>query len=256
MSFSVTIHYYYSLLLSTIHYPLSTIYYNYLPSLEKMLEVIALSLADALAAEAGGAARLEVTCAIDQDGLTPPLDLVERILAQVRIPVRVMLRPRDSFEITDERELTAICEQAHTLARLPIDGLVLGWLCDGAIDLPTLHAVAAAAPHTRMTFHRAIEHAYDLDAALDALRTIPQIDTILHSGGVHLSSDARIAFLRDLHSRALPLALLAGGGLDASLITRLRRETPVRAFHVGRSVRQGQCANVQLVRKLVNSDSR
>ena len=60
---------------------------------------------------------------------------------------------------------------------------------------------------------------------------------------------------RALDRRRVP-DFLAGGGLDASLITRLRRETPVRAFHVGRSVRQGQCANVELVRELVNSDSR
>jgi copper homeostasis protein len=196
-----------------------------------MLEVITLSPEDALAAEEGGATRLEVTCDIEQDGLTPPLALLQTIITRVHIPVRAMLRPRNSFAIEDARELEVICAQARALAVLPIDGLVLGWLR---------------------------EHVADIDAALDALRSIPQVDTILHSGGATQSPDARVAMLRDLYTRcaARNITLLAGGGMDAALITRLRRETPVRAFHVGRSVRQGQCANVQLVRKLVNSDSR
>jgi copper homeostasis protein len=223
-----------------------------------MLEVITLSPEDALAAEEGGATRLEVTCDIEQDGLTPPLALLQTIITRVHIPVRAMLRPRNSFAIEDARELEVICAQARALAVLPIDGLVLGWLRDGAVDLPALRAVADAAPHVRFTFHRAVEHVADIDAALDALRSIPQVDTILHSGGATQSPDARVAMLRDLYTRcaARNITLLAGGGMDAALITRLRRETPVRAFHVGRSVRQGQCANVQLVRKLVNSDSR
>jgi copper homeostasis protein len=222
-----------------------------------MFEVITLSLADAVAAEAGSAARLEVTCAIEQDGLTPPIALVEEIVARVRIPVRVMLRPRDSFEVADARELAEICAQARALAALPIDGLVLGWLRNGAVDMSALRAITDAAPHTRFTFHRAIERAADIDAALDALHTLPQVDTILHSGGAALPADARVAALRDLHARcaARSLTLLAGGGLDAALIARLRHETPVRAFHVGRSVRQGQCTDVELVRELVDSDS-
>jgi len=206
-----------------------------------MLEVIALSLDDALAAEAGGAARLEMTVDIERDGLTPPIALVKEITARVSIPVRAMLRPRDSFEIDGDAELAAICAQVRALAALPIDGLVLGWLRDGAVDLRALRAVADAAPRTRFTFHRAVERVADIDAALDALRTIPQVDTILHSGGAALPADARVDALRDLHARcaARGLTLLAGGGLDASLISRLRRETPVRAFHVGRSVRRG-----------------
>ncbi|MCX6018967.1 MAG: copper homeostasis protein CutC [Chloroflexi bacterium] len=206
-----------------------------------MLEVIALSLDDALRAEVGGATRLEVTCAIEQDGLTPPLDLVERILAHVRIPIRVMLRPRDSFAIADADELDEICAQACVLAALPIDGLVLGWLRASAVDVSALRAIAAVAPHLQFTFHRAVERAADIDAALDALRTIPQVDTILHSGGATLPDVARIAMLRDLHTRcaAHDFTLLAGGGLNAALIARLRRETFVCAFHLGRAVRRG-----------------
>lgn len=206
-----------------------------------MLEVIVLSLDDALRAEAGGATRLEVTCAIEQDGLSPPLDLVERILTHVRIPIRVMLRPRDSFAVADADELDEVRAQARALAALPIDGLVLGWLRAGAVDGSALRAIADVAPHLRFTFHRAIERAADIDAALDALRTIPQVDTILHSGGAGLSEDVRIVALQDLHMRCVAhdFTLLAGGGLNAALIARLRHETRVRAFHLGRAVRRG-----------------
>ena len=61
------------------------------------LEVIACSLEDALAAESGGADRLELCSRLDLSGLTPPLEVVTAIVKAVRIPVRVMIRAEDSF---------------------------------------------------------------------------------------------------------------------------------------------------------------
>ena len=48
------------------------------------LEVIATSVDDALAAEQGGAARVELVRSLDRGGLTPPLALVDAVLAHVR----------------------------------------------------------------------------------------------------------------------------------------------------------------------------
>lgn len=58
----------------------------------RLLEVIACSLEDALAAEAGGAQRLELCSRLDLDGLTPPRSMVEAVVKAVSIPVRVMIR--------------------------------------------------------------------------------------------------------------------------------------------------------------------
>ncbi|MBZ5592386.1 MAG: hypothetical protein LAP39_09125 [Acidobacteriia bacterium] len=63
-----------------------------------LLEVIACSVADAVAAERGGAGRLEIVRALEAGGLTPLLSLVKEIVAAVSIPVRVMLRENPGFE--------------------------------------------------------------------------------------------------------------------------------------------------------------
>jgi hypothetical protein len=68
------------------------------------LEVIATSVADAVAAEQGGADRLELVVDLSRGGMTPPAALVDEILGRVRIPIRVMVRETDR---TRSRTLTA-----------------------------------------------------------------------------------------------------------------------------------------------------
>src|SRR5262245_44731088 len=62
-----------------------------------LLEVIVQSLDDARAALAGGADRLEVVRAIEDGGLTPPIELVHEIAAHVGLPLRVMVRENAGY---------------------------------------------------------------------------------------------------------------------------------------------------------------
>ena len=57
-----------------------------------MLEIIATSLADAIAAERSGADRLELCAALSEGGLTPSMGLVEAVVEGVNIPVHVAFR--------------------------------------------------------------------------------------------------------------------------------------------------------------------
>jgi copper homeostasis protein len=54
-----------------------------------LLEVAVASLEDALAAEAGGADRLELNAALALGGLTPSLGMVREVKDAVRLPVLV-----------------------------------------------------------------------------------------------------------------------------------------------------------------------
>ena len=71
------------------------------------LEVICTSVADARAAEDGGASRLELVASLNRGGMTPPLELVEAVLAEVKVPVRVMVRATESHEIGDAETCAA-----------------------------------------------------------------------------------------------------------------------------------------------------
>ena len=202
-----------------------------------LLEVIACSVADAVAAERGGADRIELIEHFEMGGLTPPLPLVEEVLAAVRIPVRVMVRANAGFEVEDGRELETLCAAASDLRRLPVDGLVLGFVRGGAIDLPAMLAVLTQAPHLFATFHRAFEVLPDPLAAIRVLKTLPQIDHILTSGGERAWADKIDDLARQAEAARPEIDLLLGGGLSAAVMPLIRSRTSIRAFHVGRAAR-------------------
>ena len=181
-----------------------------------VLEVIACSVADAVAAEKGGAGRLEVVRDLAAGGLTPPISLVKEIVAAVSVPVRVMLRENDGFEIADREELTKLCNSARELAALEIDGVVLGFLRGRSLDLATAQQILSCAPRVKATFHRAFEELEDQHAAIAKLKTEPQFDRIL-------LSPARVSGLKQLVERAAPeLIVIAGAGIDRSNIRQWR----------------------------------
>src|SRR5687768_8721585 len=106
-----------------------------------VLEVIVQSAADARAAEAGGADRLEVVRDIERDGLTPSIEVVRDIQAVSRLPLRVMVRESDGFSIRNEDELRRLQQAFAAFAALGIDGAVVGFARDGALDLQAMRAV-------------------------------------------------------------------------------------------------------------------
>jgi copper homeostasis protein len=214
-----------------------------------ILEVIACSVADAVAAERGGARRLEIVRALEVGGLTPPIALVRQIFAAVSIPARVMLRENPGFEVANEAEIETLCRAAHEFAALGVDGLVLGFLRGRNLDLALNQRVLSCAPALRATFHRAFEELDQPEAAIARLKTAPQFDRIL-------ANPARVPGWNQLVERAAPeLTFLAGGGLDASSIRTLRETTEIREFHVGSAARHNsdisQSVDAARVRDLV-----
>lgn len=198
-----------------------------------LLEVIACSLTDAIAAHEGGAGRLEVVRSPDVGGLTPPAPLVREIIAAVSIPVRVMLRENSGFEAAGEAEIEVLCGAARQFSYMGVEGVVLGFLRGPDLDLRVTEQVLSAAPDLKATFHRAFEAVTDQEAAVAALKCLPQFDRIL-------VSPARMNNLNRLVECAAPeIAFIAGGGLDRAALEPLLQTTTIREFHFGRAVRHG-----------------
>ena len=70
-----------------------------------LIEAAVESRADALAALAGGADRLELCADLDVGGTSPAPALVAEVLARVRVPVLVMIRPRAGNFVYSRAEL-------------------------------------------------------------------------------------------------------------------------------------------------------
>ena len=208
---------------------------------ETHLEIIVLSVEDALAAEAGGATRLEVVRDIHEDGLTPDVRLVEDLLARVRLPLRVMVRPRNTFVVGDESHRAEIVRDASLLADLPVD-VVTGYMRPAAaggteLDEDALALVAERLPHARLTVHRVVERLTVHPA--EALRRCAQVDRVL-SAGAGRDWTERAAALARLQAEIAPVRVIVGGGVSAEAVAPLSAVGTLHELHVGRLARVGE----------------
>ncbi|WP_434591244.1 copper homeostasis protein CutC [Streptomyces sp. A5-4] len=206
-----------------------------------VLEVIALDAEDAVAAQSGGADRLELITDMAADGLTPSRETFGRIRAAVDIRLRVMLRLADGFAAGD---IDALVEAARGMRAEGADEFVLGFLDpDGSPDLVAVERVVAEIEGCPWTFHRAIDRAADRDAARKQLAELPGLDTYLTAG----SADGVDAGLPTLLAEAAAsersepgygARLLVGGGLRLEHVPELRA-AGITGFHIGGAARPG-----------------
>jgi copper homeostasis protein len=202
-----------------------------------LLEVIVQTVADARAAEAGGANRLEVVREIDRDGLSPSLDLVRAIASETSLPLRVMVRESDGFLVSGARELATLQRTIAAFATVPVDGAVVGFAKRDELDLDTTRAVIAAAPSLHVTFHRAFDVEREPAIAIDKLQALPRVDRVLTGGGNGNWAD-RCRRLEHYAAHAgNRLKILVGGGVDDDALRTIASNGAIREVHVGRAAR-------------------
>jgi copper homeostasis protein len=200
-----------------------------------LLEVIAETVEDAWEAEQGGAGRIELVRDLSRGGLTPPPLVTEAVVRAVRIPVRVMVRESESFEVPDPSGLARLQAAARHAIDAGASGLVLGFLRRGAVDVQTIRDVLGTMT-AAVTFHRAFDEADRPLDAVAALSAEPRVDRILTSGGAG-EWPARLARLQALRQAASPNPIvLPGAGLDDRALRDLAKEGFAEA-HVGRAAR-------------------
>lgn len=201
-----------------------------------LLEVIASSVIDALEAERGGAGRLEVVRELGKGGLTPALELVERIMEVVTIPVRVMIREREGYSAGDAQAVEQLARLAAGFAALGVEGVVMGFLRERRIDEAAMNMVLAAATPARATFHHAFDDLPDPLATIEALRRWPQIDRVLTSGGAG-DWKAKADRIVEWKIAAAPrIGMLAGGGVSLGAL-RILAKAGLAEAHAGRAAR-------------------
>ncbi|MER5710007.1 copper homeostasis protein CutC [Streptomyces sp. NPDC053253] len=213
-----------------------------------VLEVIALDEEDAVAAQTGGADRLELVTDMAADGLTPSRAGFAAIRAAVDIPLRVMLRLADGFSAGGPAGIDALVARATELREAGADEFVLGFLtADGEPDLVAVERLVAVLDGARWTFHRAIDRTADRDGLRKRLADLPGLDTYLTAGSA-TGVDDGLATLKAEAARAgepgYEARILVGGGLRLDHLPELRA-AGLDAFHIGGAARpQGWAAPV------------
>src|SRR5258708_37239832 len=106
------------------------------------LEIIALTLEDALAAQAGGATSVEIVADRAVGGLTPSVTVVRAIRDAVTIDLNVMVRPHARSFCYDDSERDMILADTASLVRAGATTIVFGALKGrGKIDLEMMQQV-------------------------------------------------------------------------------------------------------------------
>lgn len=202
------------------------------------LEVICVTVDDAIAAEKGGADRIELIANYLEGGTTPSAGIVKAVKEAVTIPVYVMIRPYGGGFVYTDREVEAMMVDARLAREMGADGIVTGILrADGGVDTEAVGRVVDAAG-LPTTFHRAFDclPAARMPQALRQLESIPLIERVLTSGGRPTAFEGR-DMLRQLVKEKSRLMIMPGGNVMLESVQQLIRETGVQEVHVGLTAR-------------------
>jgi len=91
------------------------------------LEIAAASVEDALSAQTGGAARIELNTALALGGLTPSLGLLLEVKSTVALPVIVMVRPRPGGFAYSTAEIRVLRRDLELMRQHAADGFASGF---------------------------------------------------------------------------------------------------------------------------------
>lgn len=151
-------------------------------NLNVTVEICVDSVESAVAAQAGGAQRVELCDNLMEGGTTPSFGAIEAARELLSIKLHVIIRPRGGDFLYSETEFDIMRRDIVTAKRLGVDGVVIGILdANGDIDtVRTAELTRLARPMT-VTFHRAFDVCRDAHKAVDQLAEIG-VDRILTSG--------------------------------------------------------------------------
>lgn len=197
-----------------------------------LFEVCANGVESCLAAQEGGADRVELCAGIPEGGTTPSygeIKIARRMLNTTRL--HVIIRPRGGDFLYTPLEVERMEEDIRMCRQLGVDGVVIGCLkADGSIDIENNQRLKDAAGDMSVTFHRAFDRCTNPMLALEQLCELG-IDRILTSGQ-QPTAEQGIDLLRTLNKAAAGrIKILAGCGVNENNISKIHEETGVNEFH-------------------------
>lgn len=197
-----------------------------------LVEACVDTVASAVAAERGGARRLELCDDLVEGGTTPSVGAIATVRERVSIPLFAIIRPRGGDFLYDADDVAVMRRDIEAARAGGADGVVIGALtADGRVDTELTRRLVDVARPLAVTFHRAFDVVRDQVEALDALLALG-VDRVLTSGGAATALEGVPRLRRLVEHANGGIAILAGGRVDASNAGRIVAETGVRELHV------------------------
>jgi copper homeostasis protein len=204
-----------------------------------LVEACVDSVASALAAERGGALRLELCDNLFDGGTTPSAGMISAVKAAVRIPVFVIVRPRGGGFVHTADELGVMRLDIEAAKMLGADGIVIGVLTkDARVDVEQLRVLVAQAGELPVTFHRAFDLTRDTGEALESLMQCG-VKRVLTSGGATTALEGVEAIGTLVRRASGQITIMAGGGIREETVQEIVHRSRVSEVHV-RGTRQAR----------------
>jgi copper homeostasis protein len=195
------------------------------------LEICIDSVASAIAAEQGGAQRVELCDYLAGGGTTPSAGMIGIVRKNIDIGLHILIRPRRGDFLYSDLEFDIMKRDIQVCRELGADGVVIGALTrEGTIDIRrTLELIEHARPLS-ITFHRAFDLTPDPIKALDDLLEL-KVHRLLTSGQQQFALQG-VELIRELNERAAgKLIIMPGSGVNEENVSEIIARTGVNEVH-------------------------
>ncbi len=195
------------------------------------LEICIDSVASAIAAEKGGAQRVELCAALYEGGLTPSIGMIEEVLGRVQIHVMVIIRPRGGDFFYSDQEISIMERDIRRVKKMGVKGVVIGALNEsGGLHTAVIERLLEAAEDLDVTFHRAFDMGNNPYRLLDDLIDL-EIPRLLTSGQEANAFEGRKLIAELVRRGGDDISIMAGGGVDEQNVYQLIAETGILEVH-------------------------
>ncbi len=197
-----------------------------------LLEICCGAVDDAVAAEQGGANRIELCSALFLGGLTPSTGAICEAKSRLTIPVMVMMRPRSSGFCYSPIEMDVMVRDIENAVRAGADGIVFGILKeDSTVDVERCRSIRDLIGDRQAVFHRAFDVTPDPFRALDELISLG-VTRVLTSGQQSAAPEGADLIKRLIDYSRGKIEILPGGGIRVQTVKDLVEKTGCKQVHM------------------------
>ena len=172
------------------------------------------SLNDAINAEINGANRIELCGRLDLDGLTPSRKLIKETCLVLKIPIRVMIRPKHPSFIYTKGEILKMIEEIKYCKELGVDGVVFGCLDkESNFNMRQIEQLSRTAKPLNVIIHKSIDYTKSVIDSLLLLIKNRNINGVLTSGGQLFAKDSVKTLKKMLDLAPDSFEIISAGGI-------------------------------------------
>lgn len=220
------------------------------------IEIAVFNIESAIMAAEAGANRIELCSALSDSGLTPSAGTIIQAIQAVKIPVYVMIRPREGNFVYSNTEFKTMLSDIDFAVTHGASGIVCGILNkDNTVDTIRMQQIVECAGSLGVTFHRAFDMTTDkMKAAEDIIAC--GCERILTSGGEATAMEGKLMIKQLVSDTSGRIIIMPGSGINHTNYQHLISETGAKEIHLSakKLIKETQHQATSNKPILINSD--